>query len=231
MTSTDVRSRLDHQGLVGPFELSAASADLLNPLAVAAAHEANPRNLHSRSALASCLIHDAAIKTCVLDLYGTGYRLWRTNFFRREPGNPHPGVEFHHDKHFQSGSVPVDFHELGDHLSIVIALDIIDARNGCFRYLPGSHCGGLSGVARDTRPFEQRSLSDHFLSLPPELETQVQEIVLPAGSFCLFHSALLHGSSPSEGLLGRTSMVARLAGNRCVIPPDCASAADIVPFC
>lgn len=231
MRLTDVRSRLDHDGLVGPLALSPASADLLNPLITAAAQEENPRNLHARCDLATRVIHDAAIKTCVLDLFGSGYRLWRTNFFRREAGTRHPGVQLHHDKHFQSGSAAIDFQELGEHLSIVIALDTIDARNGCFRYLLGSHCGSLPGVARDTRPFEQRPLSDHFLSLPPELEAQVEEILLPAGSYCLFHSALLHGSSPSEGLLGRTSMVARLVSNRCVIPPDCASADDIVPFC
>ena len=56
------------------------------------------------------------------------------------------------------------------------------------------------------------------------------DISMPKGSFCLFHSALLHGSAPSNGFNGRTSMVGRLVRRCCVIPENCASSDDIFNY-
>lgn len=231
MPSLDLRQRLDQHGLIGPFLLSASALDQLQPLIEAAAAEANPRNLHARLPLAQLVISDSAITSMVKELFQPGYQLWRTNFFRRDPGVPHPGVELHHDKHFQSGDSTIDFFELGDHLSIVIALNIINASNGCFLYLPGSHRGQPPGMVRDKRPFEQRPLEDHFPTIPPSLHHQFEELALPAGSFCLFHSALLHGSRPSGGVAGRMSMVGRLVRSNCTIPVNCADVHEVMNFC
>ena len=231
MTSLDLREQLDQHGLIGPFSLSEPAHASLPQLIAAAAIEPNPRNLHARLPLAQTVISDAAISGLVQQLFGSGYQLWRTNFFRRDAGAPHPGVALHHDKHFQSAEAAIDFLELGDHLSIVIGLDAIDARNGCFLYLPGSHRGQPAGMLRDTRPFEQRPLEDHFPEIPVPLLNQLLELALPAGSFCLFHSALLHGSSPSGGDAGRTSMVARLVRSTCTIPANCAEAREIMDYC
>ena len=167
----------------------------------------------------------------MVDLFGSGYQLWRTNFFSRKPGSSHPGVALHHDKHFQNGNTLVDFDELGDHLSVVIGLDTIDSSNGPFVYLPASHHGSPSGMYRDPRPFELRSIDDHFPDIPLELSQQAIDVCLPAGSFCLFHSALLHGSRPSEGETGRTSMVARLVRSHCLIPANCAAPVEICFYC
>ena len=87
-----------------------------------------------------------------------------------------------------------------------------------------------SGFSRDNRPL-------HFVllkiisSIPPLLLKNLRELELPLGSFCLFHSALLHGSSPSAGEYGRTSMVARLVRNECVIPLNCAVPEEIFSYC
>ena len=227
----NLRQQLDSTGLIGPFALSASSMAGLQQLIAAAAADPNPRNLHGRLPLARQIITDASITRLVVDLFGSGYQLWRTNFFMRESGAPHPGVPLHHDKHFQTGNALVNFEELGDHLSVVIGLDLIDASNGRFVYLPGSHHGALPGMIRDPRPFEFRPLEDHFPVVPPELAQQVVELSLPAGSYCLFHSALLHGSRPSAGEAGRTSMVARLVRHHCTIPANCAVPEEICSFC
>ena len=229
--SPDLRLQLDSTGLIGPFVLSASSTADLQHLIDAAAEDENPRNLHARLPLAMQIITDPSITRLVVDLFGSGYLLWRTNFFSRQPGAPHPGVGLHHDKHFQSGNSLVNFEELGDHLSVVIGLDMIDASNGRFVYLPGSHHGAPAGMSRDPRPFELRPLEDHFPAVTPELAQQVVEVSLPAGSFCLFHSALLHGSRPSVGKAGRTSMVARLVRRHCTIPGNCADPAEICFYC
>lgn len=227
----DLRHRLDINGLIGPFPLSDVTPSDLQQLINIASLEHNPRNLHARLPLANQIITDHSIVSLVSALFGSGYLLWRTNFFMRHPGSPHHGVPLHHDKHFQSGSELVDFTELGDHLSVVIGLDTINSSNGRFVYLPGSHYGSLPGITRDPRPFEKRPIENHFPSLPSDLLPLVQELNLPAGSFCLFHSALLHGSRPSEGQKGRTSMVARLVRRHCQIPADCATPDEICFYC
>ena len=229
--SPDLRHQLDSTGLIGPFALSASPAGDLQSLIDAAAADQNPRNLHARLPLAKQIITDRAITRLVVDLFGSGYQLWRTNFFSRQPGAPHPGVAFHHDKHFQSGNALVNFDELSDHLSVVIGLDSIDASNGRFVYVPGSHHGVLAGMTRDPRPFAHRPLEDHFPAVPLQLAEQAQELSLPAGSFCLFHSALLHGSRPSAGEAGRTSMVARLVRRHCQIPVNCAAPEEVCFYC
>ena len=227
----NLRHRLDSNGLIGPFALSDASPSDLQELIHIATLDQNPRNLHARHSLANQIIADSSIARLVTQLFGSGYQLWRTNFFTRQPGVLHEGVPLHHDKHFQSGNKLVDFTELGDHLSVVIGLDTIDSSNGRFVYLPGSHYGSVPGITRDPRPFEKRPLKNHFPSLPSDLLPLVQELNLPAGSFCLFHSALLHGSRPSEGHNGRTSMVARLVRMHCQIPADCATPDEICFYC
>ena len=88
-----------------------------------------------------------------------------------------------------------------------------------------------AGMTRDPLPFEHRPLEDHFPAVPPELAEQAQELSLPAGSFCLFHSALLHGSRPSAGEAGRTSMVARLVRRHCQIPLNCAAPEEVCFYC
>jgi len=229
--SSDLRQQLDSNGLIGPFPLSAAPFGELHRLIDAALTDQNPRNLHARLPLAKRIITDRSITKLVVDLFGSGYQLWRTNFFSRRPGAPHPGVAVHHDKHFQNGNELVDFDELGNHLSVVIALDAIDSRNGRFVYLPGSHHGSPAGMDRDPRPFELRSFDDHFPHVPLELAQQFEELSLPAASFCLFHSALLHGSCPSDGEAGRTSMVGRLVRSHCTIPSNCAAPEEICFYC
>ena len=229
--SSDLRHLLDSNGLIGPFHLSASTACVRHQLIAAATTVQNPRNLHARLHLARQTIADPSITSLVLDLFGSGYLLWRTNFFSRQVGFSHPGVALHHDKHFQSGNAMVNFEELGDHLSVVIGLDMIDDSNGRFIYLPGSHFGTPAGMTRDLRPFHLRPIEDHFPAVPPELLRKAQALSLPAGSFCLFHSALLHGSCPSSGKSGRTSMVARLVRRHCTIPANCASPDEISFYC
>lgn len=217
-------------GLFGPATLSAPGQLLLLPLIAAAA--AQPKcNLHSHSELARKVICDPAIKARVRQLFGSGYRLWRTNFFERRAGVAHPGVGWHHDKHFQDGDLPVDFAEAGNHISIVIALDQIDHSNGTFQYIPGSFGAAISGFSLDSRPYHQRPAADHFLQLPEALAAQAVLLPIPSGHFCLFHSALLHGSIASDGAAARTSMVGRLVHNHCTIPAAIATAADVIPFC
>ena len=211
------------------LSLSSDSVDLL-PQLVKLLQVRNPRNLHSKHSIVRSVLRDSNILSLISDLFPGEYLLWRTNFFCRHSGHFHDGIPLHHDKHFQSGAQALDFYELGAHLSLIIALDDIDESNGCFQFLPGSHYGLLEGLSRDTRPFELRPLSDHFPDIPSSQSSRIRSLNMPRGTFCLFHSALLHGSSPSSGLSSRISMVARLVRSSCVIPDNCANRADIFSY-
>ena len=88
--SLDLRKQLDSTGLIGPFALSASPVGDLQNLIDAAAADQNPRNLHARLPLAKQIITDRAITRLVVDLFGSGYQLWRTNFFSRQSEHPIP---------------------------------------------------------------------------------------------------------------------------------------------
>ena len=218
-------------GFYGPFPLSAEALPLLNPLLAEISSGADPMNLHVRSDLAKRVIADPAISLQVQELFGSDYQLWRTNFFQRQAGQAHPGVPWHHDKHFQDGTIEIDYNEVGCHVSILIALAELGPDSGLFQYIPGSFRGSLPGYGRDRRPFFCRPLTDHFLELPEPLLAEAICIKIPAAHFCLFHSALLHGSAPSSGKVARASMVGRLVRGHCLIPMECADSEQIVPFC
>ncbi|MDC3010846.1 phytanoyl-CoA dioxygenase family protein [Synechococcus sp. AH-736-G21] len=170
----------------------------------------------------------------VCKLFGQGYILWRTNCFHRSPNklDEHSGVPMHHDKHFQDGESTVDFEEIGQHLSIIIALDNINSSNGLFSYIPQSMTN-LNSFIRDTRPYHRRTIDDHFPSIPKHLMIQSKLMPIPRNHFCLFHSGLLHGSVQSQKPCeaGRTSFVGRIAKRKCKVPSELATSADIVSFC
>ena len=58
--------------------------------------------------------------------------------FSIKKGREYKGVDWHHDKHFQDANKKIDFNELGDHLSILIAISDITKETGIFRYIPNS---------------------------------------------------------------------------------------------
>jgi ectoine hydroxylase-related dioxygenase (phytanoyl-CoA dioxygenase family) len=218
-------------GLYGPFPLSSEGGERVDALIEEVAVQQDKMNLHVTSMLALQVIRDREIVKQVRSLFGVGFRLWRTNFFQRQSGEAHPGVSWHHDKHFQDGDAELDYLELGDHVSILIALDSMSHDSGLFHYIPGSHTGPLFGCPRDRRPYWRRPLTDHFLALPDALVSNAAQLSIPAAHFCLFHSALLHSTAPSDGTKARLSMVGRLVSRRCRVPEPCAAEEQIVPFC
>lgn len=225
----DTRS-LQHDGFAGPWPLSLVITSQLDALRLQLTRCNDRQNLHSRSSNALLVISDSSIRSRVLQHFGYGYRLWRTNFFHRPAGSYHPGVGWHHDKHFQDGRRELDFDETGDHLSILVALDAMTFETGCFQYIPGSH-RHVGSFQRDVRPYDDRPYEEHFLHLPEWLAATAVEVEIPSGYFCLFHSALLHGSLPSDGSAARSSMVGRLVRNHVEIPASLATPSDIVLWC
>lgn len=234
-TSTyEAARRLGLYGITSPLPLSDLGQFLTEALQSYVQDLGSYKNIHVKSELAREIITDTAIRNLVYKLFGPGYILWRTNCFHRSPSkiDGHSGVPMHHDKHFQDGESMIDFEEIGKHLSIIVALDDINASNGLFSYIPRSMTN-LSGYNRDARPFHRRTFDDHFPPMPGHLMVQEKLMAIPRSHFCLFHSALLHGSVQSQkpGEAGRTSFVGRVARRECKVPPELATPAEIVSFC
>lgn len=234
ISSCEAARRLDSDGITSPLPLSAIGQCLTEALKLYVGGLGGYQNIHVKSELAREIITDSEIRNLFYELFGSGYNLWRSNCFHRNPNkrDGHNGVPIHHDKHFQSGESMVNFDELGDHLSIIIALDDINSDNGLFSYIPNSMIS-LADYERDTRPFHRRSISDHFINLPKHLIHQIKLMPIPRNHFCLFHSGLLHGSIQSQkpDLASRTSFVGRVAKNTCQVPAELAKESEIIRFC
>ena len=69
------------------------------------------------------LLKDKVLKNAVEDFTNNKeYKIWKSNIFHKRPGFKYKGVNWHHDKHFQENDRDIDFQEIGDHISILIAI-------------------------------------------------------------------------------------------------------------
>lgn len=91
--------------------------------------------------------------------------------------------------------------------SVWIALDDVDAQNGCMRYIPGSHAG--QRVYRH-RVSERAGLVINQELEPAEFdEASARDDVLQAGQFSLHDVYLVHGSRPNRSPRRRAGFVMR----------------------
>jgi non-heme Fe2+,alpha-ketoglutarate-dependent halogenase len=90
-----------------------------------------------------------------------------------------------------------------------IALTEATTDNGCMRFLPGSHRGGLR-AHRDT--FASDNMLSHGQTVQMETdENRAVPIVLRAGEFSLHHCLLAHASAPNPTELDRVGLCIRYA--------------------
>jgi NAD(P)-dependent dehydrogenase (short-subunit alcohol dehydrogenase family) len=208
-------TNLYSDGLIGPFELN--QNEMVNRL-IRQLDVANGqfKNFHMNSETCRCLLSAPALKSQVEQSFGKDLLLWRTNSFKKTDGSGE--VEWHHDRHLEDGDAQIDFSNLGDHFSILVALTDMDDASGVMEFIPGSHLP-QEGYARDERPFHMRPLGEHFLEIPTQLLAKRVKVPLKKGQFLLFHSGLLHRSLPAFGEgIHRYSLVARLCHHSTIIP-------------
>eukprot|EP01093_Parvamoeba_rugata_P008762 TRINITY_DN2485_c0_g2_i1.p1 TRINITY_DN2485_c0_g2~~TRINITY_DN2485_c0_g2_i1.p1 ORF type:complete len:464 (+),score=82.35 TRINITY_DN2485_c0_g2_i1:157-1548(+) len=202
-------------GLVGPFELNEdVMVDRLNRQLDVANGEF--KNFHLNSETCLRLLSSPELKGRVDKHFGTELQLWRTNSFKKVDGSGE--VAWHHDRHFENGDSTIDYANLSNHFSILIALTDMDDASGVMEFIPGSHLPQVD-YKRDVRPFHKRTLSEHFLDIPEPLLEKRVKVPLKKGQFMLFHSGLLHRSLPALGEgIHRYSLVARLCHHSTNIP-------------
>jgi ectoine hydroxylase-related dioxygenase (phytanoyl-CoA dioxygenase family) len=115
-----------------------------------------------------------------------------------------PDVKFHHCKinlKLPGTDTDVGWHQdfaytphtNDDLVTALVMLDDMTAENGCLRVLPGSHRGPLHthyDRGRFVGFVQPKALED--------LNIEEAAITAPAGSVCLMHTLLVHGSRPNR---------------------------------
>lgn len=218
---------LNTDGLVGPFELNQMELinRLIRQLDIA---DGQFKNLHTSNKTTQSLLSATELKVRVEQYFGEELSLWRTNCFRKTDGSGE--VEWHHDRHLEDGDSQINFLNLSNHFSILVALTDMNEASGVMEFIPGSHLP-QDGYIQDIRPFHMRTLGEHFLHIPRQLLKKGVKVPLKKGQFLLFHSGLLHRSLPAHGTdINRYSLVARLCNNSTIVPEALAIKENIHPY-
>ncbi len=190
-----------------------------------AAHKRNP---HKSQEEVRQLLADPGLQRAVKELCGTGFRLWRTALFAKEKGSGEIG--WHHDKHFHADGVKdVELDAIGGHFSVLFGLTPIDRKTGLMEFLPGTHRSSAA-LTRDTRARYLHLTESHFMDIPPDVQAERRPVPIPAGSFVIFHSSILHRSLPHGGGVDRLGLAIRLVRSDLAIPAQMARADDIFDF-
>jgi phytanoyl-CoA hydroxylase len=87
---------------------------------------------------------------------------------------------------------PFTPHTNDDMVTALLFLDDVTMENGALMVLPGSHRTGLHSLYRDGR-FVAKVADD----VAADAQARAAPAIGPAGSVCLMHTALLHGSDPN----------------------------------
>ena len=215
-------------GLVGPFELDEngyvdALIEQLDNC------RQGYKNVHVRSGICRLLLSSNNLSQKIKEQFGEDLKLWRTNAFKKVSGSGE--VRWHHDRHFENADSQLDYFNLANHFSVLVALTDMDETTGIMEFIPGSHLPS-HGYNRDKRPFHMRSPEEHFLDIPHAMLSKKVRVPLKKGQFMLFHSGLLHRSlsAAESSKVCRYSLVARLCKFATEIPKELAQDSDIFTY-
>ncbi len=186
------------------------------------------KNPHSQSREIAALLRDANFVRVIKNFVGAPTIIWRSALFKKVAGSDEIG--WHHDKHFYTeGEDTIHLNEIGAHYSVLFALTDITDSMGMLEVLPGTH-RETPDLKRDPRPFDKRAYEEHFLDIPESLSSQRRAVPLPAGSFLVFHSALLHRSLEHTGSAPRLGLAIRMCKPGISVPENFASREELREF-
>ena len=142
---------------------------------------------------------------CVADLIGPNVKLHHSKVNSKLPGGK-TQVKWHQD-------FPFTPHSNDDLVTALLMVDEVTAQNGPLEVVAGSHTGALHSLWQDGR---FTGAVDE--SVTEQCRKNAVTCIGPAGSVCLMHTRLLHGSAPNLSSQSRTLFI-------CVY-----SAEDAVPY-
>jgi len=131
------------------------------------------------------VMSDAATVDMVYDLIGPHVKFHHCKINLKLPGS-NTEVGYHQD----FGYTP---HTNDDVVTALLMLDDMTADNGCLNVIPGSHAGPVHSLFNDTTFV---GVVDN--SVTQRLRPQEVPIYGDAGSVCLMHTRLVHGSAPNH---------------------------------
>jgi len=130
----------------------------------------------------------------VAQLIGPNIEFNNAKINSKQPGSS-THVKFHQDFMFQP-------HSNEDLIAVLFFLDEVTAENGPLEVVPGTHRGPLFDHWHDgvyTGAVDAEVAAEHARAAVP--------IAGPAGSACLMHTRLLHGSAPNQTDRPRTLFI------------------------
>ncbi len=137
---------------------------------------------------------DSRMTDCIADLIGPNVKLHHTKINSKLPGG-HTEVKWHQDFTFTP-------HSNDDVVTALLMVDEVTGENGPLEVLPGSHRGALYGLWHNG--VFTGAVSD---DVAEGCRKQAVECTGPAGSVCLMHTRLLHGSAPNRSTAPRTLFI------------------------
>jgi hypothetical protein len=150
------------------------------------------------------VIYQLATHPAILDrvsqILGENILLWQSNLFDKPPGADE--IPWHQDRLFLEL-------EDGVNVSAWIALDDVDAANGCVQVIPGSH----HQIIPPAQPSAKRGASSTAfgrMADPKQIDdSSAVDIELCAGEFMLFDEYLLHRSKVNSSGRQRLGLALR----------------------
>ncbi len=158
------------------------------------------------------IVRHPRVLDAVESVIGPDILVWGGTFFFKPP---HSGgfVSWHQDMTYWGLSDPAAL------VSVWIALADVDQENGCMRFIPGSHQGGLLDH-EDT--WSQDNILTRGQSVPVDEQTsELVYVELQAGEMSLHHGHLLHSSAPNHSPRWRLGFNINFItpGNRQLVAP------------
>ena len=164
-------------------------------------------------------MRDSSIADAVADLIGPNLRFHHSKINSKLPGAA-TTVKWHQD-------FPFTPHSNDDLVTALLLLDDVDDDNGPLQVLPGSHRGPLYDLWHEG---EFSGAVDEQLAR--ECRDQAVNCTGAAGSLCLMHTRLLHGSGPNLSSHPRTLFIVVYAADDAVpltpSPVPCRHQGEIV---
>jgi phytanoyl-CoA hydroxylase len=142
----------------------------------------NPSDI---SAAFRAVMQEAAMVDMVADLIGPNVKFHHCKINLKLPGS-HTEVGYHQDFAYTP-------HSNDDVVTALLMLDDMTLENGCLQVVPGSHRGPIHSL------FDGERFTGFIApAVVEELKPRQLPITGPAGSVCLMHTRLAHGSDANR---------------------------------
>lgn len=138
----------------------------------------------------------------IVDIFGPNIRFENAKINSKQPGAA-TQVKYHQD-------FPFEPHSNDDMITVLFFIDEVTERNGPLEVVPGSHRGPIydhwhNGVFTGT-------VADEIIA---EMKPKAIACYGPAGSACLMHTRVLHGSAPNLSDKPRTLFICEYTAEDC----------------